>query len=66
MGLAPYGWPHYTDLILKHLLDLKPEGSFWMNMEYFNYCQELTMTNEKVRSAFRRPAAQAEAMLGAV
>src|SRR5262249_9142313 len=39
MGLAPYGRPMYQNLILEHLLDLKSDGSFWLNMEYFNYCQ---------------------------
>src|SRR3989475_1645659 len=38
MGLAPYGQPIYRDLIFKHLLALRPDGSFWMNMDYFNYC----------------------------
>ena len=45
MGLAPYGRPIYRDLILERLVDLKPDGSFWLNMDYFNYCQGLTMTN---------------------
>jgi carbamoyltransferase len=45
MGLAPYGRPIYKDLILKHVIDLRPDGSFWLNMRYFNYCQGLTMTN---------------------
>jgi carbamoyltransferase len=39
MGLAPYGKPVYKDLITKHLIDLKPDGSFWLDMQYFNYCQ---------------------------
>src|SRR6266581_4342013 len=43
MGLAPYGRPIYQELILKYLLELKPDGSFWMNMDYFNYCEGLTM-----------------------
>ena len=55
MGLAPYGQPVYEDLILKHLLDLKPDGSFWMNMEYFNYCQGLTMTNDRFHQLFGGP-----------
>jgi carbamoyltransferase len=45
MGLAPYGKPLYVDAIYKHLIDLKPDGTFWLNMRYFNYCQGLTMTN---------------------
>jgi carbamoyltransferase len=45
MGLAPYGRPKYTQLILDHLIDLKPDGSFRLNLEYFEYCTGLTMTN---------------------
>jgi carbamoyltransferase len=45
MGLAPYGRPVYKDLILKHLALLKDDGSFWLDMRYFNYCQGLTMTS---------------------
>ncbi len=47
MGLAPYGEPKYKDLILEHLMDLKEDGSFRMDMSYFNYCQGLTMTSKK-------------------
>jgi carbamoyltransferase len=64
MGLAPYGRPVYEDLILKHLIELRPDGSFWMNMEYFNYCQGLTMTNRRFDELFggppRRPESQLE------
>jgi len=63
MGLAPYGKPVYRDLILKHLLVLKPDGSFWMNMDYFNYCQGLTMTNNRFHQLFGGPARRPEAML---
>ena len=52
MGLAPYGEPKYKDLILNELLDLKDDGSFKMNMKYFNYCSGLTMTNEKFNKLF--------------
>jgi carbamoyltransferase len=52
MGLAPYGEPKYKDLILKELIDVKEDGSFRMNMEYFNYCSGLTMTNEKFHRLF--------------
>jgi carbamoyltransferase len=48
MGLAPYGEPKYRDLILNNLLVLKDDGSFQMDMSYFNYCQGLTMTSEKL------------------
>ena len=52
MGLAPYGEPKYKDLILRELLDLKDDGSFKLNMKYFNYCAGLTMTNEKFHRLF--------------
>lgn len=52
MGLAPYGEPKYKQLIYDHLIDVKEDGSFRMNMEYFNYCQGLTMTNEKFNKLF--------------
>src|SRR5438046_6242036 len=55
MRLAPYGRPVYKETIYKHLLDLKPDGSFWMNMDYFNYCQGLTMTNERFHELFGGP-----------
>jgi len=55
MGLAPYGKPQFTDLIHKHLLDLRPDGSFRMDMAYFNYCQGLTMTNERFHRLFGGP-----------
>jgi carbamoyltransferase len=63
MGLAPYGRPVYQDLILKHLIDLKRDGSIWMNMEYFNYCQGLTMTNERFHRLFGGPPRNPESML---
>ncbi len=55
MGLAPYGEPKYKQLIYDHLIDVKDDGSFRMNMEYFNYCQGLTMTNEKFHKLFGGP-----------
>jgi len=55
MGLAPYGRPVYKDLILKHLIDVKDDGSFWMDMSYFNYAQGLTMTSEKFHDLFGGP-----------
>jgi carbamoyltransferase len=55
MGLAPYGRPVYKDLILKHLIDLRPDGSFWLDMSYFNYCQGLTMTNSRFHDLFGAP-----------
>ncbi len=52
MGLAPYGEPRYVDLIYKELIDLKEDGSFKMNMKYFNYCAGLTMTNDRFANLF--------------
>ena len=63
MGLAPYGRPVYQDLILKHLVDLRPDGSFWMNMDYFNYCQGLTMTNQRFAELFGGPPRRPESLL---
>ena len=63
MGLAPYGQPAYHDLILKHLIDLKPDGSFWMDMRYFNYCQGLTMTNDRFHELFGGPPRNPESMI---
>ncbi|NLQ04508.1 carbamoyltransferase family protein [Cylindrospermopsis raciborskii] len=60
MGLAPYGEPKYVDQILKHLLDLKEDGTFRLNMDYFNYTVGLTMTNHKFHSMFGGPPRQAE------
>lgn len=54
MGLAPYGDPVYVDLIYKHLVDVKEDGSFHLNMEYFNYCTGFTMTNAKFHALFGR------------
>ena len=54
MGLAPYGNPIYKDIILKNLLDLKTDGSFRLNMDYFNYATGLTMTNQKFSNLFKR------------
>src|SRR5262249_8932151 len=63
MGLAPYGKPLYRDLILERLLQLRPDGSFWMNMDYFNYCQGLTMTSERFHQLFGGPPRSPESML---
>ncbi|WP_339908103.1 carbamoyltransferase [Symmachiella dynata] len=60
MGLAPYGQPIYKDRILGHVLDLKADGSFRMDMSYFNYCQGLTMTSEKFHKLFGGPPREAE------
>lgn len=55
MGLAPYGSPKYADIIKKHIIDIKDDGSFRMDMSYFDYCTGLTMTNNKFASLFGRP-----------
>ena len=64
MGLAPYGIPKYAQLIYDNLIDLKPDGSFRLNLDYFNYCTGLTMTNERFDALFdgapRMPAAPLE------
>ena len=54
MGLAPYGKPRFHELILEHLLDLKPDGSFRMDMRYFNYAHGLTMTSPRFHALFGR------------
>lgn len=56
MGLAPYGKPTYTDLIKEHLIDIKPDGSFRLNMEYFEYCTGLRMISSAFESLFGMPA----------
>jgi carbamoyltransferase len=61
MGLAPYGEPRYVDLLLDRLLDLKQDGSFRMDMSYFNYCQGLTMTSSKLDELFGGPPRAADA-----
>jgi carbamoyltransferase len=60
MGLAPYGEPVYKDLILSELIDLKPDGSFRLNMKYFNYCAGLTMTSRKFERLFGGPPRRPE------
>jgi carbamoyltransferase len=55
MGLAPYGEPKYADAIRRELLDIKPDGSFWLNLDYFNFLRGTTMTNEKFHNLFGGP-----------
>ena len=52
MGLAPYGEPNHVDTMYEHLIDLKDDGSFRLNMDYFNYCTGLTMTNDRFDRLF--------------
>ena len=56
MGLAPYGEPKYTQIILENLIDVKDDGSYRLDQSYFNYCTGLTMTNKKFDDLFGRPA----------
>jgi len=63
MGLAPYGQPKYVKQIMEHLIDLKEDGSFRMDMAYFNYCQGLTMTSRKFAELFDGPARKSETNL---
>jgi carbamoyltransferase len=63
MGLAPYGEPKYVQLIYDHLLDLKEDGSFVMNMDYFDYAAGLTMTNGRFHRLFGGPPREPESEL---
>src|SRR5437588_5276534 len=63
MGLAPYGEPRYVKTILDNLIDLKPDGSFHLNQEYFDYCVGLRMTNDKFARLFGGPARDPESWL---
>ena len=63
MGLAPYGEPKYVDAIYSELLDLKEDGSFKLNMDYFDYCAGLTMTNKKFNDLFGGPPRKPESPL---
>ncbi len=63
MGLAPYGEPRYAKAILDNVMDLKPDGSFRLDMSYFDYCTGLRMTNEKFDVLFGGPARQPEQRL---
>src|SRR6266700_3207108 len=55
MGLAPYGQPKYASVILDHLIDLKNDGTFRLDLDYFDYCTGLTMTNQKFADLFGAP-----------
>ena len=65
MGLAPYGQPKYVKNIYDHLIDLKPDGTFRLNMEYFDYCTGLTMTNRKFDALFGGPPRKPETLADA-
>lgn len=63
MGLAPYGKPRYATLILENLIEVKPDGSFRLDMSYFDYCTGLTMTNTNFYKLFGGPPRKPEAPL---
>jgi carbamoyltransferase len=63
MGLAPYGEPKYAGLIKDHLIDIKEDGSFRLDLSYFDYCTGLTMTNEKFHRLFGGPPRKPEVWL---
>ncbi len=63
MGLAPYGRPRFVDLIFEHLVHLEPDGSFQLDLRYFDYCHGLTMTNERFHRLFGRGPRAPESLL---
>jgi len=63
MGLAPYGQPKYTGIIKDHLIDIKEDGSFALDMSYFDYCTGLTMTNDRFATLFGGPPRGPETLL---
>ncbi len=63
MGLAPYGEPRFKDLIMDNLIDVKPDGSFRLNQDYFSYCTGLTMTNARFAALFGEPVRGPEQLL---
>jgi carbamoyltransferase len=63
MGLAPYGEPKYAKLILDNLIDLKPDGSFRLDMSYFDYCTGFTMTNDRFAELFGEPVRSPDHLL---
>ncbi len=64
MGLAPYGEPKYVDIIKKHIIDIKDDGSFKLDMSYFNYTSGLTMTSDKFHQLFGSAPRKSESQLG--
>jgi len=63
MGLAPYGQPKYVDVILENLVRIGEDGSLWLDMSYFNYCQGLTMTSENFHRLFGGPPREPEGLI---
>ena len=63
MGLAPYGQPKYVDLIMEKIVKVMDDGSVWLDMSYFNYCQGMTMTSEKFHELFGGPPRESETFI---
>jgi carbamoyltransferase len=63
MGLAPYGTARFKDKILEHIVDVKPDGTFWLDQKYFNYCTGLTMTSPEFDALFGEAARRPEELL---
>ncbi len=63
MGLAPYGEPKYAQKILDHIVDVKSDGTFWLDQKYFNYCTGLTMTNDRFADLFGHPVRKSDELL---
>ena len=63
MGLAPYGEPRFVEAIRENIVDLKEDGSVWLDMTYFNYCQGLTMTSDKFHTLFGGPPRNPESVI---
>ena len=63
MGLAPYGEPKYASLIKEHLINIAEDGSFQLDMSYFNYATGLSMTNNKFHSLFDGPPRKSETQI---
>ena len=63
MGLAPYGEPRYTKLIRDRLIDIKDDGSFRLDLDYFDYCTGLRMTNARFDALFGGPPRRADQLL---
>jgi carbamoyltransferase len=63
MGLAPYGEPKFAKLILDKIVDLKPDGTFWLDQSYFDYCTGLRMTSDKFDRLFDAPARKPDELL---
>jgi carbamoyltransferase len=63
MGLAPYGEPRYADVILKEIAEVREDGSLWLDMSYFNFCQGLTMTSERFHQLFGGPPRKPESLI---